>query len=151
VHVLTHPTGLPFHAFLGEEAVRRPRVLLPRPTDLVAMPVAEVVKQALAWAEPTLTARGIHVVLEGTACEASICDMQARVPLALFTALCQMAVEAATAPVPLWCIEKPTRIGVVLGAPLADPAVQTIAALIAPLGGRLKNTQERSILYFSRA
>ncbi len=151
VHVLTHPAGPPFYAYFGEEVVHRPRVLLPRPTDLGAVAVTTVLQKALSATQALVASRGLTFVMEGPACTALVCDAHDRVGLALLISLTHVCPADDITLVPLGCIEKASRVGIVIGAPLTDSAVQAVGALIHPLGGRLKNTQERCILFLSRA
>lgn len=150
VHMLHHPAGPPFCAFLGEEAVRRPQSRLPRPSELRAAALKEVVASAHERAKPALQAAGVRLVVEGKPPDALLCDSHDRLALALMTLFCG-ATPTPGASVAVMFVEKATRMAVVIYAPVTDAACETAAYLLTPIGGRVKSNHRRCIVLLAKA
>ena len=150
VHMLHHPAGPPFCAFLGEEAVRRPQSRLPRPSELRPVALKEVITGAQERAKPMLLAAGVRMVVESKPPETLLCDNHDRLTLALMTLFCGVA-PASGASVAVTFVEKATRVAVVIYAPITDAAVETAAHLLTPIGGRVKNNHRKCMVSLAKA
>ena len=150
VHILRHPTMPPFVAFLGEEAVRRPRLRLPKTHEMRPTLLATAFAHAQGQAATTLAQCKISAWVDGLVPEATLCNAFGRLELTLLVALCGIN-AAPQSQIAITFVDKPTRIGLMINAPLMDPAVETLVYLLAPIGGRIKATQKHCMLLLARA
>ncbi len=140
----------PFVAFLGEEAVRRPRLRLPKTHEMRPTALATAFAHAQGQAAATLAQYKISAWIDGLIPEATLCNAFGRLELTMLVALCGINAAPHTQ-VAITFVEKPTRVGMMINAPLMDPAVETLVYLLAPIGGRIKATQKHCMLLLARA
>jgi HAMP domain-containing protein len=143
VHVLKHPIGPPFFAFLGEAATRDVDPSLPKPKDLQPRPLPALMQQVRQRAQGfALADSGVPDVL--------LSDAQGRLGLGLGVALDSLLVDGKGSVGVAYQV-KTSRVLVTLQAPSNEAIVAISNGILKPIGGYAKVRNDKCVVALPRA
>jgi HAMP domain-containing protein len=144
VHVLKHPIGPPFFAFLGEAATRDVDPHLPRPPDLQPLPLPALME--VARQRP----RGYTLSEAVAAPNVLLSDAQGRLGLAVGVVVEALLPEGKPS-VAVSHVVKASRVLLTFHAAGNEPIVGIANGILKPIGGYAKIRNDKCVVALPRA